>query len=191
MQQNTIFQCGERVHIFIDGQNTYAATRALGLELDYTRILEWVRKSGARLVRASYYTALNEEETHNPLRPLVDFLEYNGWRVVTKPAKQFGGKTKGNMHVELTVDALRAAALSDHLLIFTGDGDFRAAIEAIQDIGGRVTVISTLETDAPFVADELRRQADAFVDLTDLQHLITKKAKPAEGPSRTVTELRA
>ncbi|MEO0670946.1 MAG: NYN domain-containing protein [Pseudomonadota bacterium] len=164
---------GERISIFIDGANLYAATKALNFEIDYRKLLAYFRSNDRRLIRAQYYTAIAEDQEYSSIRPLIDWLEYNGFTMVTKPTKEFTDsagrrKIKGNMDIELCVDALRMAQHVDHIVLFTGDGDFKALIVALQQMGKRTTVVSTMESQPPMVADELRRQADQFVDLVDL-----------------------
>lgn len=173
----------ERIAIFVDGANLYAAARALGFDIDYKRLLEVFRGSG-RLVRALYYTATAEDQEYTSIRPLVDWLDYNGFTIVTKPAKEFAEasgrrKVKGDMDVELTVDAMRLAVSLDHIVLISGDGDFRYLVETLQQMGKRVSVVSSLHTQPPMVADELRRQADQFIDLYDLRPSIGRKDAPA------------
>jgi len=167
------FYATERVALFVDGANLYAAAKALGFDIDYKRLLA-LFGSQARLVRALYYTALADEQEYSSIRPLIDWLDYNGYTMVTKPTKEFTDaagrrRIKGNMDIELAVDAMELAEYLDHLVIFSGDGDFRSLVEALQHRGRRVSVVSTLMTSPPMVADELRRQADQFIDLADLQ----------------------
>src|SRR5690242_7542203 len=183
---NGNFYENERVALFIDGANLYSAARALGFDIDYRRLLKVFRDKG-RLVRAYYYTALIEDQEYSSIRPLVDWLDYNGYTMVTKPTKEFTDalgrrKIKGNMDIELTVDAMRLVEHLDHVILFTGDGDFRALVAAMQMRGRRVSVISTLQTQPPMVADELRRQADQFIDLADLEDQIGRD--PANRPVR-------
>ncbi|NMJ39812.1 NYN domain-containing protein [Roseomonas sp. JC162] len=169
----------ERVGVFVDGANLYHSTRALGFEVDFAAMLEFFGRS-TYLVRAFYYTALLETEDYSPLRPLTDWLAYNGWQVVTKPAKQQSDPTgrvrlKGNMDVELAVDMLELAPQLDHVVLFSGDGDFRRLVEAVQRMGVRVTVVSTVRSQPPMIADELRRQADAFIDLAEIAPELTRR----------------
>jgi uncharacterized LabA/DUF88 family protein len=180
------FYQNERLALFIDGANLYATAKALGFDIDYKRLLALFRTKG-QLVRALYYTALAEDQEYSSIRPLVDWLDYNGYTMVTKPTKEFTDalgrrKIKGNMDIELTVDAMRLVESLDHVVIFTGDGDFRALVAALQLRGRRVSVISTLQTQPPMVADELRRQADQFIDLADLEEQICRD--PATRPVR-------
>ena len=166
----------ERTALFIDGSNVYAAARALNFDIDYKRLLAEFRAQ-TRIVRAFYYTALVEDQEYSPIRPLVDWLDYNGYTMVTKPTKEFTDsagrrKIKGNMDIEIAVDALEMAKHLDHVVLFSGDGDFRRLVEALQRKGVRVTVISTVKSQPPMIADELRRQADVFIDLVDLQPTI-------------------
>ncbi|MFZ4807339.1 MAG: NYN domain-containing protein [Hyphomicrobiaceae bacterium] len=176
----------ERTALFIDGANLYATAKALGFDIDYKRLLSMFRQK-VLLVRALYYTALAEDQEYSSIRPLIDWLDYNGYTMVTKPTKEFTDslgrrKIKGNMDIELTVDAMRLADNLDHIVLFSGDGDFRSLVAAIQQKGRRVSVVSTLQTQPAMVADELRRQADQFIDLADLEQMICRD--PASRPVR-------
>jgi uncharacterized LabA/DUF88 family protein len=162
----------ERLALFIDGANLYATAKALGFDIDYKRLLKEFQGRGT-LVRAFYYTALIEDQEYSSIRPLIDWLDYNGYRVVTKPTKEFidstgRRKVKGNMDIELAIDALELAPHINHMVLFSGDGDFRSLVEAVQRRGVRVTVVSTITSQPPMVADELRRQCDEFVDIMAL-----------------------
>ncbi|HIJ64006.1 MAG TPA: NYN domain-containing protein [Rhodospirillaceae bacterium] len=173
-----VFYSQERIGLFIDGSNLYAAARALGFDIDYKRLLEMFAKKG-RLIRAFYYTALVEDQEYSPIRPLVDWLDYNGYTMVTKPTKEFTDaagrrKIKGNMDIELAIDVMEMAQYLDHVVLFSGDGDFRRLVEAVQRKGVRVTVVSTIRSQPPMVADELRRQADTFLELLDLEPAIAR-----------------
>jgi uncharacterized LabA/DUF88 family protein len=173
------FDPKERVGVFIDGANLYATARALNFDIDYKRLLE-LFKSKCNLLRAFYYTALIEDQEYSPIRPLIDWLDYNGYTMVTKPTKEFSDsatgrrKIKGNMDIELAIDVMEMAQHLDHIVLFSGDGDFRRLVEAVQRKGVRVTVVSTVRSQPAMIADELRRQADLFVDITDLQEDIER-----------------
>jgi uncharacterized LabA/DUF88 family protein len=167
------FYQDERVALFIDGANLYATAKALGFDIDYKRLLGFFRKR-SRLIRAIYYTALMDDAEYSPIRPLIDWLDYNGYKVVTKPAKEFTDsmgrrKIKGNMDIELAIDVMQLSDNLDHIVLFSGDGDFRSLVSAVQAKGRRVSVVSTLTTRPPMVADDLRRQGDQFIDLADLR----------------------
>ncbi|MBM3599363.1 MAG: NYN domain-containing protein [Alphaproteobacteria bacterium] len=175
----------ERLALFIDGANLYSAARSLGFDIDYKKLLNYFADKG-RLIRAFYYTALIEDQEYSPIRPLVDWLDYNGYTMVTKPTKEFTDsmgrrKVKGNMDIELAIDMLEMADQVDHVLLFSGDGDFRRLVEATQRKGVRVTVISTIKSQPPMVADELRRQADQFLELMELAPEISRVHAPREG----------
>ena len=174
----------ERVALFIDGSNLYAAAKMLGFDIDYKRLLDLFNGQG-RLIRAFYYTALLEDQEYSPIRPLVDWLDYNGYTMVTKPAKEFTDamgrrKIKGNMDIELAVDMIEMAEHLDHAVLFSGDGDFRRLVEAVQRKGLCVTVVSTVASQPPMVADELRRQADHFVELQDIRADIQRSSSAAD-----------
>ncbi|MGY4602829.1 uncharacterized LabA/DUF88 family protein [Bradyrhizobium sp. USDA 4474] len=162
-----------RIALFIDGANLYATTKTLGFDIDYERLLMEFQERGA-LLRAFYYTAVIEDQEFSSIRPLVDWLDYNGYTVVTKATKEFVDasgrrKVKGNMDVELAVDAMELAGQLDEMILFSGDGDFRPVVAAVQRRGVRVSVVSTIVTRPPMIADELRRQADVFIDLAELE----------------------
>ena len=175
----------ERIALFIDGANLYSASRAAGFSIDFKRLLDHFGARG-RLVRAFYYTALFDEVEYSPLRPLVDWLDYNGYTLVTKRAKEFtdaygNRKTKGDMDVEIAIDAMEMASKLDRIVLFSGDGDFRRLVEAVQREGVRVSVVSTLRSSTPTMADELRRQADEFIELADLAPAIARPPRQTEG----------
>jgi uncharacterized LabA/DUF88 family protein len=181
-----MFHQQEKIALFIDGANLYATSRALGFDIDYRRLLQTFQKRG-HFIRAYYYTALIEDQEYSSIRPLIDWLDYNGYKVVTKPAKEFTDsagrrKIKGNMDIELTIDALELSHIIDHYIIFSGDGDFRTLVEALQRRGRRVSIVSTMASQPPMISDDLRRQADSFIDLNSLKDEIGRD--PAERPVR-------
>lgn len=186
------FYPNERVAVFIDGANLYATAKSLGFDIDYKKLL--IKFSNiSHLVRANYYTAIAESEEYSSIRPLVDWLDYNGFTIVTKPIKEFYDsmgrrKVKGSMDIELAIDAMALADHIDHMVLFSGDGDFKRLAEAMQRKGKRVTVISTISTHPPMVSDELRRQADQFVDLTELAGEICRPASDRGPVDRLVRE---
>jgi uncharacterized LabA/DUF88 family protein len=182
----------EKIALFIDGANLYATAKSLGFDIDYKRLLREFQSRGY-LLRAFYYTAVVEDQEYSSIRPLIDWLDYNGYSVVTKATKEFVDQTgrrkvKGNMDIELAVDAMEIAGSIDHMVLFSGDGDFRSLVEAVQRRGVRVTVVSTISTQPPMVADELRRQADIFLDIVELQSRIGRD--PAERAAREAREPR-
>jgi uncharacterized LabA/DUF88 family protein len=179
-----VFYPEERIALFIDGANLYGTAKALNFDIDYRRLLNLFAAKG-RLLRAFYYTALMEEQEYSPLRPLVDWLDYNGFTVVTKPAKEFTDQAgrrriKGNMDIELAIDMLEMAGHLDHIVLLSGDGDFRRLVEAVQRKGVRVSVVSSIRTSPPMISDDLRRQADNFIDLVELQPTIARAPNPAQ-----------
>ena len=179
----------ERIALFVDGANLHYASRALGLSIDYRRLLEFFGAQG-RLVRAYYYTALLDGAEYSPIRPLVDWLDYNGYSPVTKRAREFtdahgNRRVKGDMDVEIAVDMMALAGRVDRMVLFSGDGDFRRLVEAVQREGVRVSVVSTLRSSPPMAADELRRQADDFIDLADLALEIARPARRTGEPVPT------
>ncbi|WP_295813277.1 NYN domain-containing protein [uncultured Nitratireductor sp.] len=183
-----MFDPREKIALFIDGANLYATSRALGFDIDYRKLLSSFQQRGY-LLRAYYYTALVEDQEYSSIRPLIDWLDYNGYKVVTKPAKEFTDsagrrKIKGNMDIELAIDALELSDVVDHYVIFSGDGDFRTLVEALQRKGRKVSVVSTIQSQPPMIADDLRRQADNFMDLSSLREEVGRAT--SERPSRRV-----
>ena len=174
MSESTV----ERIALFIDGSNLYTVARALGFDIDYKNLLEVFSERG-RMIRAFYYTALIERQEHSPIRSLADWLDYNGYTMITKPTKEFTDhegrrKIKGNMDMELAIDAIEMAPHLDHIYLFSGDGDFRRLVEAVQRKGVRVTAVSSIKTNPTMIAGELRRQADEFIELADLAPRIAR-----------------
>src|SRR6202140_2986349 len=175
----------EKIALFIDGANLYATMKSLGFDIDYKKLLREFQSRGY-LVRAFYYTAVIEDQEYSSIRPLIDWLDYNGYTGATKATKEFVDQTgrrkvKGNMDIELAVDAMEIAEHIDQMVLFSGDGDFRSLVEAMQRRGVRVTVVSTISTQPPMVADELRRQADVFLDIVEL-HPKIGRAPPGGAP---------
>jgi uncharacterized LabA/DUF88 family protein len=161
----------EKLAIFVDGQNLHFTAKGLGFNIDFKKFIAEFTARGV-LVRAYYYTIIAEE--FQTTRPLLDWLDYNGFTVRTNLVREFNDgdgrrKYKRNIAVELAVDALEIAKHVDHIILFCGDGDFRRLVESIQRLGPRVTVVSSMRTKPAMVAAELRRQADTFLELDDLK----------------------
>jgi uncharacterized LabA/DUF88 family protein len=193
-----------RLGLFIDGPNLFQTAKTLGFDIDYKRLLNEFEARG-EIVRASYYTTvLSDEQENIPIRPLLDWLDYNGYTLVTKPGKEYEDsfgrrRLKNNMAIELTIDALELSARLDEMVLFSGDGDYRSLIEAVQRRGVRVTVVSTISTQPIMVSDELRRQADDFIDLFELrprvgrdsfQRVAHRDAVAASSQERPIVEVR-
>src|SRR5512141_3256162 len=139
-----------KIALFIDGANLYATAKTLGFDIDYKRLLKEFQSLGT-LLRAFYYTAIIEDQEYSSIRPLIDWLDYNGYTVVTKATKEFidasGRRTvKGNMDIELAHDALQLGQRVALLLLFCCGGEFRAVVQAVHRRGVRVTVVSTISS---------------------------------------------
>lgn len=174
-----MFDQREKIVVLIDGANLFAASKALGFDIDFRKLLEAFRKR-AYLLRANYYSALAEDQATATIRPLIDWLDYNGYRVVTKPIREFTDslgrrKVKGNMDVELAIDAIEISKTADHLVIFSGDGNFTSLVAALQRKGRKVSVVSSMSTRPPMISDALRREADHFIDLVKLRAEISRE----------------
>ena len=178
-----MFHADERIALFIDGPNLYAAARVLELDIDYRRLLNHF-SAQCRLLRASYYTVLYPDQEASPLRSLTNWLDYNGYNVIAKrPREYFSGgkrKSKNDMEIELIVDALEAAPHLDHVVLFSGNGDFCRPTASLQRAGKLVSVVSTLLSEPPMVSDELRRQADRFIELDDLRRWIRREREEVQ-----------
>ena len=180
-----MFYKDEKLALYIDGANLYATSKSLGFDIDYKSLRGEFSRRG-KLLRASYFTALLEnDEEFSPLRPLVDWLNYNGFTMITKEAKEYTDsmgrkKIKGNMDIELAVSALELAPHVDHIVIFSGDGSYAPLVESIQRSGVRVSVVSSIKTQPSMISDELRRQADNFIELNDLKDVIGRPPRPEQ-----------
>jgi uncharacterized LabA/DUF88 family protein len=184
-----MFDQREKIALFVDGANLYATSKALGFDIDYRKMLKAFQKRGY-LLRAYYYTALIEDQEFSSIRPLVDWLDYNGYKVVTKPAKEFTDamgrrKIKGNMDMELAIDAMSLVDVVDHFVVFSGDGDFRVLVEALQRKGRKVSIVSTISSNPPMISDDLRRQCDHFIDVVSLKDEIGRAPSERPTPRRT------
>jgi uncharacterized LabA/DUF88 family protein len=165
-----------KLALFIDGANLQFTAKALGFEIDFKELLSEFASSGT-IVCAHYYTAMLEGAEFQALRPVTDWLSYNGFAVTTKSAKEFDDgagrrKIKRNIGVELSIDALEIAKYVDEVVLFSGDGDFRRLVEAIQRRGPVVTIVSSVRTKPAMITDGLRRQADHFIELDTLRDRI-------------------
>lgn len=190
-----MFYKDDNLAVFIDGANLYAASRALGFEIDFKLMRNEFSRRG-RLQRISYYTALLETEEFNPVKPLIDWLSYNGYSVVTKSAREFFDplgrrKIKGSIDLELAIDALDIAPKLNHLVLFSGDGDFKPLVMALQRHGVRVSVVSTIRTNPVLISDDLRRIADNFIELEDLREVIAKPERVRESRDAAESALEA
>ena len=162
-----------RVALFIDGASLHAAAKALGFNVDFRKLLAEFQVRG-RLLRAFYYISVFEDQEVSSTRPLIDWLSYNGYTVVTKVVKESGDgsgrrKMKSGLSTELAVNVFEMSRYLDEIVLFTGDGDVRPLVEAVQRHGVRVAVVSTIAVHPPMIADDLRRQADCFIELAELR----------------------
>jgi uncharacterized LabA/DUF88 family protein len=176
--------------LFIDGSNFYAATRALNMDIDYAKMHHYF-STDIDLIRAYYYTALPEDQEFSSLRPLIDWLDYNGYAVVSKLTREFTDpetgkrRIKGNMDMELALDMLKLAPHIEHAILFSGDGDFCRLLEEVQGMGVRVSVVSTTKSSPPMVADSLRRLADTFIEMDEIRDQIGRQPRAIDGNPAT------
>nr|WP_298795237.1 NYN domain-containing protein [uncultured Acetobacter sp.] len=178
----------ERTCLFIDGSSLYSTSRGLGFDVDYKKLLDFFT-SKTHVIRAYYYAAILDTEDYSPLKPLTDWLSYNGYFLVTKPAREFTDSTgkrrvKGNMEIEIAVDMMEMAPHIDHAILFSGDSDFRRVVEAVQRQGTRVSVVSSMRSSPPLIGDDLRRQADNFLELATIANNFTRRQQADTAPQR-------
>jgi uncharacterized LabA/DUF88 family protein len=175
-----MFFPGERIAVFVDGANIHATLRQLDFQFDYKLLREFFGDCG-ELLRSYYYTAMKPDGQNDSVKPLVDFLQLNGWTTITKPFRYQGEPgeitIKGNLDCEITVDMIRMSEFVDHLVLFSGDGDFRYLIEHLQDRGKRVTVASSRVTKTAVLSNELAKQADNFIELETLKLFAGRETK--------------
>ena len=176
-----MFYKSERLALFIDGANLHASAKSLGFEIDYKVLrTEFMRRG--KLLRVCYYAVVPEDDEFSTTRPLIDWLEYNGFTVVTKPAKVFTNdagdrKIVGNTEIELAVDAIELSRHVDHIVMFSGNGNLCALVENLQRHNVRVSVVSTIRSQPAMISNDLRRQADNFIDLDDLRDVIGRPSR--------------
>ena len=168
-----------RVAVFIDGQSLYSASRAIGMEVDYAKLLPALAPAQqSHLVRAMYYTPVDEDaDGYASVVPLTDWLDYNGYCVVTKP----GRMSSTRMTVDIAIDAIALAPRLDAMILISGDADLAPAVEAVQRHGVSVTVVSTIKVEGA-IADRLRRAADAFVELETLRSAVARPPRVRLAP---------
>lgn len=160
----------DRVAVFVDGANLYMTLKALRFEVDFSKLKKHLSRYG-KLVRLNYYTAIHTDKVtgRKKIKTLIDYLEFNGWTLVTKDAQEFmDGRTKGNMDVEFAIDALNAHSYAEQIILLTGDGDFTYLVQEIQRHGTVVRCISA----EPMISDRLRRRVDEYIDLNSLREQI-------------------
>lgn len=168
----SLYSDKERAALLIDGANIYAAGRSLDISIDFKSLLQLFQEN-MYVIHAYYFTALHEVDGRIQLKQLVDWLDYNGYIVISKMAKEItradgSVRVKGNMDVEIVVTALKLANFIDHIILATGDGDFVPLVRELQQRGTRVSVLSTIGGNSPIAADEIRKAANHFIDLEEL-----------------------
>lgn len=176
-----MFYKDDKISVIIDGHHLHVASRALDFEIDFKLLRDEFSRRG-KLMSMAYFCTVQEVDDYCPQRPRLDWLSYNGYRTNTKLMKEYvdaSGKkrTKGSMCVEIAISALEGAGSSDHTILFLGDGDYCPLVGAMQRRNTRVTIISTLKSPVPMVSDDLRRQADSFIELNDIRELIGRPAR--------------
>lgn len=173
------FQMSEKMALFIDGQSLHYTAKALGFDIDFKRLLEDFGWRGF-LLRAYYYAQVREDPDANVLRPLLDWLAYNGFVVrqtISKDAHDTADrrKFKRNIGVNLAVDALELAPSIERMFLFAGDSDLATIVRAVQRRGVHVTVVSTMAAKPQVISEELRRSANSFLDLGALRAAISRR----------------
>lgn len=178
-----MFYKDDRLGVFINGFNLYQCAKALGFEVDYSRMRDEFKVRG-RLMRMGYYTTILDGDDFSPQKPLFDWLSYNGYQLNLKPVREIvdpdGRKrVRGSIDVEMAVDILTMVDRLDHIVIFSGSSDLKAVVDAVKRAGVRVSVAATTRTNPAMVSDDLRRSADNFIDLADLMDQISRNHRDA------------
>ncbi|MGX9687497.1 LabA-like NYN domain-containing protein [Deinococcus wulumuqiensis] len=172
----------ERIGLFIDGANVYAAAKRLGWNFDHRKILEHFAGMGA-LYNAFYYTAVPAQIDDKQKR-FVDALTYMGYTVRTRPLRENTdehGDTsrRASLDIELVTDLLTTESRYDVAVLLSGDGDFERPVEVLRARGKRVIVASIPE----MTSYELRNAADEYVDLASIREQVERPGYrlPSEG----------
>lgn len=171
------FHQDERLAIFIDGQHLFSASRNLGFDVDYRNFLECFRKKG-KVIRAYYYAVHVDNGEYSPLKPLTDWLAYNGYalsmRTTTEHTDSQGRRRIPHTDLEMLADMFGIADHVDHMVIVTGNGGYCRGVSLIQQRGVRVSVLSSIKTDSPMLSDDLRRTCDQFIELQEIKSEFTR-----------------
>lgn len=176
-----LFYQDEPTALLIDGKNFYSTACALDITVDWKLLHQEISRQ-CRLMQALYFTTLpkgEDEHDHIAAKPTLDWMEYNGWTVCTKPGRAFVDhdgrrKIKGNTDVELAVAAMKLTPHVGHIVLCTGKADYVPLVAYLQETGTRVTVLSSKAVSPPMIADDLRRKADDFIDLDDMRTTICR-----------------
>lgn len=177
-----MFYKDDRLTVMIDGVSFFYTCRSIGLQADYRKLhAEFARRG--RLRKIAYYTPVGEGGDYNPIQPTLDWMAYNGFQVIRKgarPPEGIGRPRATSTDAEFAVDIVLNARNCDHLVLMTGSRDMVYPVQVAQRSGCRVTVFSSIRGETPTIADELRRTADAFVDLESLRDLFARDPAPAD-----------
>lgn len=164
-----------KVAIFIDGNNLFHAARAVGVEIDYAKLLDLLR-GDEMLLRAFFYTGVDQQAERQ--QGFLLWMRRNGYRVVEKELKTFAdGTKKANLDVEIAVDMLSLADKYDTAILVSGDEDFSYAVNAVAYKGVRVEVAGFRSNTSPRLIDV----ADRFIELDSLISEISKTDRYATG----------
>lgn len=158
----------DRVGIFIDGSNLFYAAMQLGLEIDYSKLLNYLVQ-GRRLLRAYFYTGV--DPNNEKQQGFLLWMRRHGYRVVTKDLiHNADGSKHANLDVEIAVDMLELARYCNTMVLLSGDGDLTYAVNTIAYRGVQVEVVSLHS----MTSDSLVNIADRYVDLAKIRPLIQR-----------------
>ena len=154
-----------KIALFIDGANLYATAKTLGFDIDYKRLLKEFQGRGT-LLRAFYYTAIIEDQEYSSIRPLIDWLDYNGYTVVTKATKEFIDASELQCDWQLRIDPDVPAPAPEQAMAV-----FRIFQELLSNVGRhaqasavRICIEASCETLCIEIADNGRGAARAAFD---------------------------
>ena len=185
------FDSRANVMLFFDGANTQMAAKALSFEIDYKKLRDGFAER-CNVLRSYYFQATPPDgyENYAYVKPLTDFLSYNNYHLITKPFRQFKDadgvvRGKGNMDIEIAIQMMKSMNKADYLFLFSGDGDFKPLLEECQLNGhAQIVVVSTLHSEPPVVSDELRKQADHYIDWANLEPVVKLNPRNNEATHR-------
>jgi len=168
-----MFHTSEKLAVLIDGHALNAFAYGLGMKIDYRKLkVQFARSS--KLTSIKYYAGVDFSRGENPYVKLLDWLDYNGYRVHIKEARSFVNgdgerNVKGSVIVDLSIDLVLVARHVDHVVLVSAHGDLTYPILQAKRLGARVTLLSSLNAEGVRPADELRQVADEFIELETLR----------------------
>jgi uncharacterized LabA/DUF88 family protein len=163
-----------RIAIFIDGASLFYAALQLQLEVDYSKLLNYL-KGDRQLLRAYFYTG--SDSGNDRQQGFLLWMRRNGYRVITKDLTTLpDGSRKANLDIEIAIDMMTLAGYCDTIVLLSGTGDLTYAVNALSYRGVKIELVSLRAN----TNDQLINLADRFIDLADIRDLICKTPKRSD-----------